>query len=353
LPPYPETDAPHGIPKPIVPLDEIGVERWQYDFWYCIVRAALSGDPDRPDYLDLPNFDDPAISRYAATTPELLRWFDGYNEGKPYLDQVRPFNFLLAAQARLPGLPDGFGERQAMSPTGRSHAKAPEVLRPVAPYTTDRTKAIHSFFDRNTGCPVPADRLKTYREALAQYHLHPESKFNNGDYLEVGPTQRRHIQTTVIHNIGKEADRWEEQAYLGIEPEAQIEYGIDPGSRVDALDEVRKAVDRHGPTEIARISGVSRQQVSAIARGKSQPKPETLEALLVGVSKLDGPSENLFRTIDAIRECVMRHCAAKGISMRQFARDAGVDPGHLSKVMNGKRRPTNEMMKRLEPILAS
>jgi len=36
---------------------------------------------------------------YAATTPNLLRWFKRYNRGKPYREQVRPFGFLLAYQS--------------------------------------------------------------------------------------------------------------------------------------------------------------------------------------------------------------------------------------------------------------
>jgi hypothetical protein len=38
------------------------------------------------------------------------------------------------------------------------------------------------------------DQLKTYANALSDYHLHPEAKFLNGDYLDRGPTARRHIQ---------------------------------------------------------------------------------------------------------------------------------------------------------------
>jgi hypothetical protein len=45
LDPYPESEAPPDIPPPSVPLKEIGVARWQYDFWYKIIEAALLGRP--------------------------------------------------------------------------------------------------------------------------------------------------------------------------------------------------------------------------------------------------------------------------------------------------------------------
>jgi hypothetical protein len=57
----------------------------------------------------LPGLDLPAVSRYAATTPRLLDWFSRYNASRPYQEQVRPFNFLLAFQAdRLAVLEDRY-----------------------------------------------------------------------------------------------------------------------------------------------------------------------------------------------------------------------------------------------------
>jgi hypothetical protein len=51
-------------------------------------------------------------------------------------------------------------------------------------------------------------------------------KFENGDYLDSGPTSRRHVQATQINYIGKEANRWEEHFFLGMDEEAAIEYVI-------------------------------------------------------------------------------------------------------------------------------
>ena len=98
-PPYEEKDAPRNIPKPTVPLSQIGVERWQYDLWYRILVAALTNHPEQVRMFDLYGFDQPAVSRYSATTPALLRWFDKHNQKKLYREQVKPFNFLLAFQA--------------------------------------------------------------------------------------------------------------------------------------------------------------------------------------------------------------------------------------------------------------
>jgi hypothetical protein len=59
-----------------------------------------------------------------------------------------------------------------------------------------------------------------------------EAKFENGDYFDRGPTHRRHGQATQINYIGKEANRWEEQFFLGMDEDAAIEYGADPNAAV-------------------------------------------------------------------------------------------------------------------------
>jgi hypothetical protein len=168
--PYADAGAPPSIPAPAVPLKEIGVDRWQHDVWYRIVDAALNGNPDQPRLCDLPGFDKPAASRYAATTPALLRWFDAYNAGRLDSDRVRPFNFLTVLTARQHSSPDW------EIVDGPDAAKRRKVLRsdlprPVAPYTPDPARAAASCFDRLTGTPICVDRLKTYAEALSDYHL--------------------------------------------------------------------------------------------------------------------------------------------------------------------------------------
>lgn len=225
LPPYREDDSPNVIPSPIVPLPEIGVERWQYDLWYRIAEAGLLNVPDQVDIGDLPLLDRPAASRYAATTPVLLRWFKGYNEGKLYRAQVRPFNFMLAYQGqRVMAEPSPQpSENTSAIPKGRRE-RLPHLPRAVAPYNRSPKAAALVCFDRATGQVVHPEQLKSYGRALAQYHLHPETKFLSADYTDRGSTMRRHISATAIVLIGKEANRWEEQFYMGVEPEAQAEY---------------------------------------------------------------------------------------------------------------------------------
>lgn len=275
-PPYGEDDAPASIPPPAVPLRELGVERWQYDLWYRIVEAALAGHPAQVDLGDLPGFEKPAVSRYAATTPTLLHWFDTYNVDKPYREQVRPFGFLLNFQ-RDP-LASVLPSDAACGADEHRGSKS-DAPRPVAPFDKDPAVAAGRCFDRMTGDPVPQEALKTYRQALAQYHLHPEAKFTGGDYLDVGPTARPHTEVVAIEHIGKEANRWEEQLHLGNDPEAQTVYGTDQKSRDQTIAFIRTVADRVGRRTLAEAAGVSVRETAAILRGERQPTATTLTKL--------------------------------------------------------------------------
>jgi hypothetical protein len=256
LPPYGEEDAPTSIPKPSVSLDQIGVARWQYDFWYQITLAMLEGHPAQVDLGYHPALDQPAACRYGATTPELLRWFKPYNENRTYRYQVKPFNFMNTFQA----VPAAFCADEAYElghePKRRRRRKEAAALRPVAPFDPDPVKASKNCFDRLTGKPVAPELLKTYRMALAQYHLSPESKFLNGEPFDRGATRRRHVEVVAVRLIGKEANKWEEQYYVGLALDAQIEYA----TLSEALDVLRSVVESES------ASGTSQNSLAFPAR---------------------------------------------------------------------------------------
>ncbi len=94
--PYDAANPAKSVPAPLAPVGEIGVERWHHDLWWMIARAAIDGHPDQVDLSYHSALDQPAVSRYAATTPPLLRWFKSHNQNQPYARQVKPFGFLLS-----------------------------------------------------------------------------------------------------------------------------------------------------------------------------------------------------------------------------------------------------------------
>jgi hypothetical protein len=253
LAPYEAEDAPQSIPAPSVSLDEIGVDRWHYDLWHTVIKAALAGRTEQVDLSYHPGLSEPAVSRYGATTPKLLGWFKLHNNGREYGNQVKPHNFLIAFQGRQ-GLTETDGEPWTPK---RGRPRKPSPIRPVAPFNRNISEAAVTAFDRETGNRIEPDSLVTYAEALAQFHLRPEAKFLNDDFFDRGRTQRRHVIAVQILHIGKEANKWEEQYFLGPDDEAEIEYGV--RQTADALNlGLRELCRELGEREAARKLRISR-----------------------------------------------------------------------------------------------
>ena len=278
MPPYEDDGAPLRIPAPRVTVADlgIGIRRWQHDLWYLIVLAALEGHPEKVGIAHLPGFDVPAASRYGATTPELLSWFAAYNEGRSYRGQVRPFGFLTALQTK------SAPERVRAELSGRlakSSFGLGNTPRVAAPFDRDPAMAAACGFERSTGHAVPVGLLRSYAECLAQYHLHSEAKFANGDYEDRGVTCRRHVVAGGVVHIGKEANRWEERFFLGDAPQSEIVYGQPDEHSERQRAEMIAAIRRIGVRRVARMSGLSLGLVSGIASGRRHPSERSRQKL--------------------------------------------------------------------------
>jgi hypothetical protein len=342
LPPYPDGKSPRGIPAPAAKLSDIGVRRWEYDLWYRVVLAALDGHPDTVDWSGFKGFDQPAISRYNVTKPELLRLFDGYNKPRAPEDQVRPFNFLLSFQANV-GLAQSMVRERAEEAVTLRPRKV-ELPRPIAPYTDKLADAADRCFDRDTGKKVAREQLRTYREVLARYHLHPESKFLNADWTDRGKVQRRHVEVVDIVNIGKEANELEEQFYLGAEPEAMPDYGMAPDGGVETFGRITAAARRFGRHQLAEGAGISLRTLASILGRKCRPTKNTIRRLLTWISRGEAEDDEGSRAVAEVLD--RARAEAQRFGLRRFAAKIGVDPANLAKVLAGKRRPSEQLLER-------
>lgn len=282
---------------------------WHQDLWLEIITAELQNKP--PNYSKLKNFNTPAISRYAATNPTLLNWFKKHNQDKPYIDTVKPFNFMLSAQV--------------------SSLLEKNPPKPVAPYNKNLQKA--QFFDRETGKKVPKNQLKTYTEALSQYHLHPEDKFLNGNFLDKGKTQRRHIIANQIQHIGKEANKWEEQSILGLNAEEQIKYGISKEQKEEQLKTVLKAIKTYGAKPMAGIAKLSPSHVSRIQQGNRSPSDMVIQKLYFAAKILEKHGLEKQKMLIKIQNEMKK----RDTPLRALAKELGMDASNLSKVLKGKK----------------
>lgn len=329
-PPYCDIDAPPKLPAPDKSVLGNGIERWHCDLWHQIVSAALAGHPDqvRLDYH--PAFAKPAISRYAATTPELLRWFSTYNRDRDYRDQVKPFGFLLSM---MPAMDFGI---ERMKPTPKGRPKKSARPKPTAPFDRNHDKAIASAFDRDSGEAIPPTALKPYAGALAQYHLQPEAKFLNGNYLDRGTTLRRHVEMTATHHIGKESHDWERQAMIGLSADSEIEYGVADADRAAVAAKLRTFIAECGERKAATALGISAMKLRTLcsdAKGLGDGRTTRVIAakLPAATALLERLRHDLHAETRQLSESVSRE------GLRAVARRLGIDPSNLRRKLAKSR----------------
>jgi hypothetical protein len=321
--PYRADEAAADIPAPPESVLRSGVERWHYDLWFHIVSAALGGKADCPVLDFHPAMSAPMISRYGATAPELLRWFDGYNAERPYRQQVKPFGFMLALSARRywPG------ERLVAANGSRGRPPKRLLPKPVAPFENDPAKAAALAFDRETGEPVPATALQSYAEALAQYHLHPESKFLGGDYCDRGTTRRRHIRVAGVRHIGKESNDWERQAVLGLAADAELDYGLSDDGNAQLLADCAALAASMGKAGAAKALGISTSRLRTLLNGKACANRATAQLLAARLSVALQGCEKLSK--ERREELQRLNGLVQLRGLRETARQLGVDPSNL------------------------
>lgn len=332
--PYSADEAPPEIPSPSVSLERLGVRRWQYDLWFKIIEAADRGMPDQVPLTYHPKLANPAVAKYAATTPELLRWFKSYNANRPYCDQVKPFNFLCALHAKqtLPGLGAKAGKN--------SGSKQP-LPKPISPFFTKTAMAAKNCFDRETGKLVPPEQLQTYREALGRYHLSPESKFDNGEPFDRGTTRRRHVHAVDIQFIGKESNNWEEQASLGIDDDdaviyASIEAALAPlEARITALTISNE--------ELGDLSGLNPKTVQKFRSGQNKAVTRnSISKVIGGISRMQAEIQETEKLRELAKMVILK------IGIAEFARQVEWDASNMSKAVSGQRKIPTPLRGKLE-----
>jgi hypothetical protein len=221
--------------------------------WKQIISAALGDTPREVDYAFRREMLRPAHSRYGSTRPAVLNWFKRYNEGRPYAEQVKPFNFLLTFFTR---------RQEGIASEDLTHEFDPRLdqIRPVAPYEKDSEKALRRIFDRNSENmdPVPSKWLRTVSDVLRDYHRQPEYKFLGGDWNEEGVLRRRHVLVDTIEDIGKESDGWEEDEARGEDHDSVLIY---PPSFFDR-DRMIGLVKSIGKRELMRETRIAMQRLT-------------------------------------------------------------------------------------------
>lgn len=218
---------------------------WTREAWEWLLREQLGLRAPEPCWLD-----QPAIARHSISSPALHRLLATLNDGLTYADQVKPFNFLSIA---------------FVHPLERPPDDPRLVL--IAPYRdTVAEQLAQSWLNRYSGMQYtittrPSNArhrpgivtVKTYRDMLAEYAVHPEAKSNAPDD---DPCGRRTVGTL--------------NSYDDLDQLALQEW---------ALPILREL----GVREVARRTGHSLGAVHAVLAETASPRPEAAHRYLASI----------------------------------------------------------------------
>jgi hypothetical protein len=303
----------HGLGHLLNPLDpEDACRDWIEEVWKQIITG---GDP--PSWANRP-----AAARTSVCTANMAVLFKPLNHGKPYDQQIKPFNFLNIT---------------FVNPTERPTDEERLVL--IAPYERDPRRWTHqrwtNRFNEHNYCITtdPSHGLirddivtvKTYGETTLDYATHPEPKSNSStgepcSRQTVGLLALRPVTPTIIVSIGKESNRLEDVQGGLLDDE---DHPLHRYSDRDLLifRELAVPILKHlGVRETARRTGHGVGSVSAALKQTSSPRPKALARYMATSAEhahavLEEGPESQARDTTTLLRLAVRHLSATSASI--------------------------------------
>jgi hypothetical protein len=279
----------HGLGHLLNPINPEASDRnWTAAVWDLIVRKSLGLKAKNLPFAHLP-----AIGRTTVSSPMLMRCLESLNRGKPYSEQIKPFNFVQTCH---------------VSPFGHPEGVDPEKYHLVSPYDPDPRKWLEKeWIDQYTGKRFRITthghygsrdiaRVKTYGDVVTEYEFHPESKCadssgNPCGRQTIGSLERRHIKIDQIKSIGKESNSLD-NVHAGLihsERNTYTEY-VDP-KRDEWTTKIQPALKKASLSALVKECGnrLSRREIIELRAGRSRPHRKNRELLTAIVRQLAPP----------------------------------------------------------------
>lgn len=245
---------------------------WAELVWRRIIDEAEGRDPGpEPAWFDLP-----AVSQLPVSSPSILEPFRALNSGRPYAEQIKPFGFLLLGHVDpLAALPAGL-ERGDVVPVAPFTSRPEELL--ALPWRNRRTGRPLAVTTRPGGERGKV-RLTTYRDVVAAYRRHPETKSGDpthglGHGASVGLLPRLRVRGVGLPlHIGKESNRLDEveDGVITDPDDVYVEYRDERREWAAVLPALQRLRDERGWQHLAEASGLSERAIRYALNGGKMP----------------------------------------------------------------------------------
>lgn len=264
----------HGLGHLLNPMNLEQENRdWIAEIWKYLIHEAVGRPEHLPSWVDRP-----AMTRVTVSTIGILRTFAPWNAEKSYAEGIKPMNFVLSPVIAR------FG-----------HAMTPERFHLLGAYEPNPAKWLRMpWFDKYSGQQfrigvgrgTPGDQVqvKSLRDVIEEYGVHPEPKSLDGSgkpcsQASRGLLSRRPVRLGSLAYAGKESNRLEEvqQGLLHSWKEAR-EIHLPPG--LSAWDLIYLPAIRRVPIKrLASLTGKVPRLIRYWWKGLRRPKPATEKVL--------------------------------------------------------------------------
>lgn len=276
----------HGLGHLLNPTDPNSEDRE----WIAAVWADILFPTKTKSQRVRPFQQTPAVGRVNVTSPAIMKVLKDFNANKVYVQQIKPFNFLLSCHVRPLGHPVG------VDPT-RFHLIAPYEINPamwtkmnwIDQYTGKQflISVSGNYSTRQTA------RVKTFADVIADYAFHAESKCANAQGAvsgrdTLGLLQRRHVKIDRVRFIGKESNELEEvdAGMVHSLQDVYTEY-VDP-TRDEWEIKIRPAIakEKVSISKLHNETGFSSRTLKNWRTGKSRPHAQNQKTLSDALRRL-------------------------------------------------------------------
>jgi hypothetical protein len=281
----PNNRSEHGLAHVIPPRD---LTRGEFinQAWKLLLAFDLGSPVNEPEWLD-----DPILSRITISSPRLAAPFRHLNAGQPWIDQVKPFNFILVAHIAPLGYPGGAeAARFRLITTYNSDVTSWPTMAWRNLYEPDGHN-YHITTERHDARLHPrAEQLAechSFRTLLNAYLRHPESKYAAADGSPCGTNtrgelSRRHLAPLRLRAIGKETNELDEvqHSLYGSARELSPIYAENDHELKRALNSLKHLSGR----ELARHLEVDHRTIDRVRAG-SMPRNGLRQRIVTAAKK--------------------------------------------------------------------